>query len=168
MEKQILIDIFRFTKRLFFSMKKEAREIFRDFLKSEKHRITPERFEVLDFALAKKGHFAADELFVDMKTAKSNISRATVYNTLELLVRCGLLTQRNFGDGRTTYESNYKKHSHDHLICTNCGEIIEFTVPEIQEIVNRVCEELGFIPTGYTFNIYGRCKDPDNCAHKKK
>ncbi len=148
-------------------MNKETHEIFTKFLKSENHRITPERFEVLDFALEKEGHFAADELFVDMKSQNSNISRATVYNTLELLAKCGLLVKRNFGDGKTSYESNYEKKAHDHLICTNCGEIIEFSDPEIQKIVERVCREHGFIPAGYSFNIFGKCKNEHKCDISK-
>ncbi len=147
---------------------KEPKDIFTEYLKSGNHRITPERFEVLNFALNKKGHFAADELYADMKKNKSNISRATVYNTLELLVDCQLLVQRNFGDGKTTYESNFKRKAHDHLICTNCGEIIEFSAPEIEEIVKRVCDELGFIPSGYSFNIFGICKDEESCEIKKR
>ena len=72
----------------------EAKEKFRHYLKTEgKFRVTPERFEVLDFALSYDGHFGADELFVRMKTKKSNVSRATVYNTLELLVNCNLLSK---------------------------------------------------------------------------
>lgn len=148
-------------------MENEAHKIFTEYLKYHKHRITPERFEVLDFALNNEGHFTADELYVDMKQNNSNISRATIYNTLELLVDCRLLVKRNFGDGKTTYESNFRRGSHDHLICTTCGEIIEFHAPEIEEIVKRVCDELGFIPSGYSFNIYGICKDEDACEKKK-
>ncbi len=149
-------------------IEREPKEIFTEYLKSGNHRITSERFEVLEYALNKKGHFAADELYADMKKNKSNISRATVYNTLELLVDCHLLARRNFGDGRTTYESSFQKGAHDHLICTNCGEIFEFSAPEIEEIVKRVCDELGFIPSGYSFNIYGVCKDIDSCKVQKR
>ena len=73
---------------------KKAEEEFRDFLKKGKHRVTPERFEVMDFALDYDGHFGADELYIKMKTEKSNISRATIYNTLELLASCELLAKR--------------------------------------------------------------------------
>ncbi|RMD49127.1 MAG: transcriptional repressor [Ignavibacteria bacterium] len=149
-------------------MTKDSHEIFKNFLKAENHRITPERFEVLDYALAQKGHFAADELYIAMKSDSSNISRATVYNTLELIAKCGLLAKRNFGDGRTNYETNFEKNNHDHLICTNCGEIIEFYSPEIQKIIDEVSERLGFEPADYSFNIFGRCKNKDNCDITKK
>ncbi len=149
-------------------MKKEtAHERLTKYLKSEKHRITPERFEVLDYALEYNGHFGADDLYVLMKTKKSNISRATVYNTLELLVKCKLLSKRNFGDGLTRYESNFERKNHDHLICINCGEIIEFTSPEVQEVVDKICDELGFEKAGYSFNIFGKCKKGSSCKNLK-
>jgi Fur family ferric uptake transcriptional regulator len=146
---------------------KTAHEQFTKYLKREKHRITPERFEVLDFALEHDGHFGADDLYVLMKTKKSNISRATVYNTLELLVKCKLLSKRNFGDGLTRYESNFERKNHDHLICINCGEIIEFTSPEVQKVVDKICNELGFEKVGYSFNIFGKCKEGNSCKNLK-
>ncbi|MEN8194818.1 MAG: transcriptional repressor, partial [Bacteroidota bacterium] len=85
--------------------KNKAHEKFEEFLKTDKHRITPERFEVLDYALESGGHFSADELYQDMKNRNSNISRATVYNSLELLVKCGMLIKRNFGKNKSFYES---------------------------------------------------------------
>jgi Fur family ferric uptake transcriptional regulator len=147
--------------------KDSAHEQFRKFLKRERHRSTPERFEVLDYALDYKGHFGADDLFIQMKMQKSNISRATIYNTLELLATCNLLAKRNFGDGIKRYESSFKRKNHDHLICTNCGNITEFRNDKIQEIVDEVCEELGFESVGYSFNIFGKCKDSDSCKHMK-
>lgn len=149
-------------------MQNESHEIFRKFLKNENHRITPERFEVLDYALVQEGHFGADELYIAMKSKSSNISRATVYNTLELIAKCGLLAKRNFGDGKTNYESNFNRKNHDHLICTNCGEIIEFYSPEVQMIVNEVSNRLGFDPADYSFNIFGRCKNTESCDLYKK
>lgn len=144
---------------------KEAHKKFKDYLKTAKHRITPERFEVLDAALNQDGHFGADDLYVSMKTNKSNISRATVYNTLELLEQCGILARRNFGDNISRFEASINRKNHDHLICTNCGEIKEFTSPRIQKIVDEISLELGFDPTGYSFNIFGRCTNK-NCKHK--
>ena len=84
----------------------QAAEIFKNFLKSGNHRVTPERFEVLDAAVEYQGHFGADDLYIVMKNQKSRVSRATVYNTLELLVECNLVGKRNFGDNITRYEIN--------------------------------------------------------------
>lgn len=143
-----------------------AHESFRKYLKKEKHRITPERFEVLDYALKYKGHFGADELFLEMKTNHSNISRATVYNTLELLAACDLLSKRNFGENKTRYESNYDRNTHDHLICISCGAIEEFSEPRMENIVAEVSRKLGYETSGYSFNIFGKCTNP-NCKLKK-
>ena len=149
-------------------MKNEsAHEQFRKFLKREKHRITPERFEVLDYAISYKGHFGADDLYIQMKNQNSNVSRATIYNTLELLAKCDLLAKRNFGDGLTRFESSFNRKNHDHLICTNCGNITEFRNPKIQEIVSSVCKELGFESEGYSFNIFGKCKNSSSCKNSK-
>jgi Fur family ferric uptake transcriptional regulator len=150
-------------------LKKEtAHQKFKDFLKRGRHRITSERFEVLDFALEYKGHFGADDLYIQMKTKKSNISRATVYNTLDLLASCGLLAKRNFGDGKTSFESSYNRKNHDHLICVNCGEIKEFTSNKIQNIVDEIAHELGFEASGYSFNIFGKCKNSKTCSNLNK
>jgi Fur family transcriptional regulator, ferric uptake regulator len=146
--------------------KEAAQKEFKDFLKRGDNRITPERFEVLDFAMDYKGHFGADELFVKMKTGNSDVSRATVYNTVELLAQCGLVTKRNFGENKTIYESNINKKSHDHLICTTCGSIKEFSEPKISKIVKELSESIGFIPDSYSFNIYGKCTNP-NCGQIK-
>ena len=149
-------------------MKKErAKEKFREYLKTGKHRITPERFEVLYAALDYKGHFGADDLYVKMKTEKSRVSRATVYNTLELLDKSGIIAKRNFGDGKTHYEGSFEKNNHDHLICTNCGRIIEFEHPGIDKIIAEVAESNGLKFTGYSFTIFGLC-GKSKCRGKDK
>lgn len=144
----------------------EAHEQFKIFLKKGKHRITPERFEVLDFALNYRGHFGADELFIKMKNNNSNVSRATVYNSLELIAKCDLLVKRNFGDNKTHYESAFNRQVHDHLICMDCGKIKEFSNPKILEIVDEISKKLNFESTGYSFNIFGKCVNPE-CKSKK-
>ncbi len=142
---------------------KKASEIFTEYLKTEKHRITPERFEVLDAALDYHGHFGADDLYVAMKNKKSGVSRATVYKTLELLAHCELLSRRNFGDNMTRYESNYRRENHDHFICITCGKIVEFTNDGIQEILDEISKSNNFEISGYSFNVFGHCKDKAGC-----
>lgn len=146
----------------------QAEDILRDFLKKGNYRITPERFEVLNSALDYEGHFGADELFILMKNKKSRVSRATVYNTLELLVKCDLLSKRNFGDNITRYESSFKRKSHDHLICMDCGRIVEFTSDALEKIPASLCEELGFNFENYSFNIFARCKNRSTCKYFNK
>lgn len=147
---------------------KQAAEIFRNFLKSGKNRITPERFEVLDAALEYEGHFGADDLYILMKNSNSRVSRATVYKTLELLVQCDLLTKRHFGDNLTRYESGFKRQVHDHLICMDCGRIVEFSDPRVKLLPEKISDELGFNFESYSFNIFARCKDAKHCKHFKE
>ncbi len=141
----------------------QATEIFKTYLKQGKNRITPERFEVLDAVLEHEGHFGADDLFIQLKNLKSKVSRATVYNTLELLAQCGLLSKRNFGDNLTRYESNFKKRTHDHLICVNCGKIVEFSDERLNLIPQEITKKLGYDIDSYSFNIFARCKNQRDC-----
>ncbi len=136
----------------------KAHAEFTEFLKTDKHRITPERFEVLDFALSNGEHYTADELYLKMKEAKSNISRATVYNSLELLVKCKMLAKRNFGENRTLYESSYNKQNHVHLICKICGEILESDNEQVTELVSKIAKRNKFNNESFQFNIFGKCK----------
>ena len=135
---------------------KQAEEIFRSFLKAGKNRITPERFEVLEAALEYDGHFNADDLYILMKNSDSRVSRATVYKTLELLAQCELLSKRNFGDNINRFESSFKRQVHDHLICVDCGKIIEFTDQKIKQLPEHISDGLGFNFESYSFNIFGK------------
>ena len=147
---------------------KQAEDIFRSFLKAGKNRITPERFEVLEAALEYEGHFGADDLYVLMKNSNSRVSRATVYKTLELLAQCELLSKRNFGDNINRFESSFKRQVHDHLICVDCGKIIEFADSRIKQLPEEISENLGFNFESYSFNIFGRCKDPKKCKQSRE
>jgi Fur family ferric uptake transcriptional regulator len=146
--------------------KAQAHETFKKYLKTGKHRITPERFEVLDFAIEFKGHFAADELYVKMKTHDSNVSRATVYNTLELLAKCDLLAKRHFGDNKTHYESSFNRKNHGHLICTKCGKIQEFSSAKVTQIVDEISNQFDFGSSAFSFNIFGICTN-EKCKNDK-
>jgi len=144
---------------------KQAAEILREFLKKGNNRITSERFEVMDSALDYEGHFGADDLYIIMKNRKSRVSRATVYKTLELLVQCDLLSKRNFGDNMTRYESSFKRQSHDHLICMDCGRIVEFTSSSLENIPKELTKTLDFNFENYSFNIFARCKNIKTCKY---
>ena len=145
----------------------KAAEVFRNFLRRGKNRITPERFEVLDAALDHDGHFGADDLFIQLKNLKSKVSRATVYNSLELLAQCDLLSKRHFGDNLNRYESNYKRQTHDHLICVDCGKIVEFSDHRLSKLPQEVSNKLGFEMDSYSFNIFARCKNQKECKKRK-
>lgn len=146
----------------------EVREVFRTYLKEHKHRITPERFMVLEEIYRGDGHFDADEIFFRMKDNKSRVSRATVYNTLELLVDCGLVQRQQFGKNQSVYERSYSFQQHDHIICQQCEAVLEFCDPRIYEIKTLAEKLHGFKIAGHSLHFFGDCTHPDSCERKKE
>lgn len=129
------------------------------YLKKENHRVTPERFLVLDAALEFLGHFSADELYLEMKNKKSRISRATVYNSIDVLVRADLLHIHHFGENVKRYELIERGTNHDHLVCQESGEIIEFSDRRLKGIAEEIAKSYNFNLLNYSFIIYGKKKD---------
>lgn len=135
-----------------------AKENFTKYLKAGSYRITPERFVILDVIMNYDGHFDADELFFQVKTSGQKVSRATVYNTLDLLQDCGLISKYRFGENHSRYEKAFGRPHHHHLICLECGDIIEFVNERIEKIQKEVSEENKFKVQTSTLQIFGICQ----------
>jgi Fur family transcriptional regulator, ferric uptake regulator len=135
----------------------EVHRVFRAFLKERGQRQTPERFAILDEVYTTPAHFDADELFVRMKQRGARVSRATVYNTLELLLECDLVVKHQFGRSQAKYERAFAYWQHDHLICLDCGHILEFCDPRLQSIQDTVGEIYGFEIRQHALHLYGHC-----------
>jgi Fur family ferric uptake transcriptional regulator len=146
----------------------EVKELFRNYLKDKKHRITPERFMVLEEIYRSDGHFDADEIFFKMKDNESRVSRATVYNTLELLVDCGLVQRQQFGKNQSVYERGYSYQQHDHIICSHCEAVVEFCDPRILEIQQLMEKIHRFKISDHSLHFYGTCSNVDTCERKKE
>ncbi len=144
----------------------EARTIFTNYMENNNLRKTPERFAILEEIYKRTDHFDAEILYIHMKTQQYRVSRATVYNTLELLVACDLITKHQFGKNVTQYEKSYGYKQHDHLICVDCGKVLEFCDPRIQNIKNMMGEMLNFKVTHHNLNLYGKCQS--DCDQKSK
>jgi Fur family transcriptional regulator, ferric uptake regulator len=142
-----------------------SKETLLDYLKNKKLRVTRERFLLLEEIMKTSGHFDADELYASLIAKGLKASRATVYNTLDLLVDCGLISKYRFGENHSRYEKAFGRPRHDHLICLECGDIIEFVSEKLTKIQKEVCEEKKFKMQNSTLQIFGVCA---KCQNKKK
>lgn len=133
------------------------KDIFSAHLKERKARRTPERYAILEEIYSRSDHFDAESLYIHMKTNNYRVSRATVYNTLELLLSCDLVKKHQFGKNLAQYEKSYGYKQHDHLICNDCGKVLEFCDPRVQQIKNMMGEILNFEVTSHSLNLYGNC-----------
>ena len=145
----------------------DIKDIFSKHLESNKQRKTPERFSILEEIYCRTDHFDAETLFSDMKKNDYNISRATVYNTLDLLVTCDLIKKHQFGNSLARYEKAYHYRQHDHLICEDCGKVLEFCDPRIEQIQTKIGELLSFKIKSHSLILYGNC-GKQNCPEKVK
>ena len=131
---------------------------FIEYIKQRGLKWTPEREKVLREALAMEGHFEADALAFRLRKKGSRISRATVYRTLPLLVKGGLIKEVIHGEKHHHYEHIHDEQHHDHLICLKCRKIIEFHDPSLREIEEKVCMENHFQPQKILVEIFGYCQ----------
>lgn len=142
-----------------------VRQIFADYIEKNHHRKTPERFSILDEIYSHEGHFDIETLYVFMKKKNYRVSRATLYNTIELLLECNLVIKHQFGKNIAQYEKAYQCRQHDHLICTCCGKVFEFCDPRVSEIQKSIARLMNFKINSHSLYIYGIC---EKCIEKRK
>ncbi len=136
---------------------------FSAFLQDQGLKLTSEREALVREIFSIHYHFEADELLFKMKQNNVKISRATVYRTLELLVKSGLVRRVHLGEDHYHYEHVSGNSHHDHLICTTCGAVIEFHDEDLERRQREICERKKFTPTFHNLQILGLC---DACRRK--
>ena len=102
-------------------------------------------------------HFTAEELVKDVHAIDASIARGTVYRTLGLLHQAGIVEKHDFRYGAPNYEVTFGKAHHDHLMCVQCGEIIEFQEPRVERIQDDVVKRYGYQLLSHTHKLYGLC-----------
>jgi len=141
-----------------------ARERLASWIAARGLKATRQRDLIVDTFFSQTGHLSVDELVDKAKARDPSIGAATVYRTMKILTDAGLASARHFEGGQTRYEAALDRHHHDHLICTSCGNIVEFENERIEELQDRVALDHDFTVTHHKLELYGLCA---NCKQQQ-
>ncbi|MDQ4122328.1 MAG: transcriptional repressor [Acidobacteriota bacterium] len=137
----------------------EEKEIFLNHVQKYGLRRTAQRDLILEVFLRTQEHLSSEDLYYLVKKEDPTVGQTTVYRTLKLLTEAGLAREVRFGDGRTHYEHHYNREHHDHMICTECGKVVEFYSPELEAMQIEIATKYNFILTQHSMRLLGLCED---------
>lgn len=132
-------------------------EILREYIARRNMRYTPEREAIVREVFARHDHFSVEDLYLALRKKRRQISRASIYRTLPLLIDAGLVAEVFQDSGQTLYEHTYGHEHHCHLRCLGCGQVVEFSEPALGEVEARLAREMGYLVDGHKLEVMGTC-----------
>lgn len=134
--------------------------LFARYLREQGLPVTHQREAVAEVVFATQEHLSVDDLEGKLRDRGERIGKATIYRTLDLLVRSWLVEEHDFGEGFKRYEHRLSRQPvHEHLVCLECGKVIEFQSPEILAVEERLQAQHGFVPARHRLDVYGLCRE---------
>lgn len=140
------------------------KQVFLEHIQKAGLRKTGQRDLILEIFLRTEEHLTSEDLYRLVRKQDQSVGHTTVYRTLKLLIEAGLAREVRLGDGKTYYEHHYNHEHHDHMICTDCGKVIEFFSPELEALQETMAEKFDFKLTHHSLRILGVC---DDCQKKE-
>ncbi len=137
-------------------------ERFREFLNEYNHPVTPQRLRVAELLFGTHDHISVDEIVQRLRVGGDTVGKATVYRTLDLLLKAGLIREHDFGEGFRRYEPCPARPHHEHLVCVRCGKVIEFESAAFERLQADVANLHRFEPSHHKVEIYGKCEECHN------
>ena len=131
---------------------------FRDILRREGFKYTPQRETVLKEIIKDRQHRECEDIYLTLRQKGSHVSRATVYRTIDILVKNDFARKMEIGDGRVRYESKVDIPHHDHLVCTSCRKIVEFVNQDIEDLQDKIAKHYHFKLQRHIHQLFGLCK----------
>lgn len=139
-------------------------ERFKEYLELENLPLTRQRREIVETADSIDDHFSADDLAAELRRRQTRVGMATVYRTLALMISSEVVREHDFGEGCKRYEKIIDRKHHDHLICEECGVVIEFEAPDIERLQGKIIDRHRFQARSHKLEIYGLCQ---GCSVKR-
>jgi Fur family transcriptional regulator, ferric uptake regulator len=137
----------------------KEKEIFLEHIQKAGLRRTGQRDVILEIFLRTEEHLTSEDLYWLVQKEDPSVGHTTVYRTLKLLTEAGLAREVRFGDNKTYYEHHYNHQHHDHMICTECGKVIEFFSADIEDLQDQMADKFGFRPTHHSLRMWGICEE---------
>ena len=134
-------------------------QTFQEYLGRQGLKLTRQREEILRCLMSAERHLGVDELYMTLKKQDPSIGRATIFRTIKLLQECGIVAEVGSANGRSKYELKADRPHHDHMICIECGRIIEFQSPMMERFQDGAIRRHGFVALWHRHEIFGRCRD---------